>query len=94
MITLSPCRDDLHDSQFKIDLRELDICAMQGPSLPQDEPIDRRAQEVVITKGHYKGYYGRIKDVGREAVTIELEPLMGGSDSPLKLFKWDQFMPR
>jgi hypothetical protein len=80
--------------QFTIGVHELDVCVLQGPSLP---PHDHRhpllGQEVTISRGPCKGYHGRIKCVDLINVTIELEARLAGG-SALQLFEWDSFMPR
>jgi hypothetical protein len=95
MATYSPCLADLHQSQFTIETRELDVCALQGPSLPRGDLIHPLlGHEVIIAKGPSKGYRGRIKYVGCVAVTVELEAWVVGSNLAIQVFQWAELKPR
>lgn len=85
---------NLYGSQFKIDAHALDICGVQGRSFLKDDRRDpRQGQRVIVTKGSRKGYTGRVRYIGVVAVTIELDALVTGSQSPYQDYQWSDLMP-
>jgi transcription elongation factor len=59
---------------LNVDTRDLDICEVQGPSSRKSDPVDPLVgQNVVVCHGPLKGLYGRVKDVGSDTLTVELE---------------------
>ena len=69
-------------------MSDLDVCAMQGPSLPNKDEIDPRVgASVVVNRGYFKGYRGRITNVGSEAIDVQLEALMV-ANKPTQSFQW------
>ena len=85
----SQAKSKLHALQFNIDTRELEICEVQGPSLPKSDPIHPLVdKQVIVKRGPLKGLYGRIKDVGSEVLTVELEAKVAGSRNSRQPIKW------
>ena len=75
-------RYTLHELQFNVDTRNLEICEVQGPSLPKSDPVNPlMGQNVIVSCGPLKGLYGRVKDVGTETLTVELEAKVASSNS-------------
>ena len=86
----SEAKSKLHRLQFNIDTRDLEICEVQGPSLPKSDPIHPLVdKQVVVKRGPLKGLYGRIKDVGSEVLTVELEAKVAGSRNSRQPIKWN-----
>ena len=85
-------RTDIH-AQFKINMWELELCSLQGPSpLACDAVHPLLGQRILVTKGHHKGYAGHIRDVGCMEVTVEFNALMAGTHTPFQQFKWGDFI--
>jgi hypothetical protein len=80
--------------QFEIDLHQLDVCEVQGPSLPKNDPVHPLVgQRVKVIRDHFKGYYALVKDVGSSGVMIELEArVAANSSSPQQTVKWTSFV--
>ncbi|KAI9465095.1 hypothetical protein BJY52DRAFT_1221185 [Lactarius psammicola] len=80
-------------TEFMVDVRELEVCSIQGPSLPKNDPIHPLlGKRIVVKHGHRKGYSGYIREVGSTALTVELDALVTGTSSPYQLYKWDDLM--
>ena len=80
---------NLYKSQFKIDMRELEVSATQSRSLPAkdlDHPM--LGKRVVVTSGPRRGYDGYIRAVGNTTVTVELNALFSSSAWPIQPFAW------
>ena len=76
-----------------VDVRELEVCSIQGPSLPKNDPVHPLlGKRIVIKHGHHKGYSSYIREVGSTALTVELDTLVTGTSSPYQLYKWDDLM--
>ncbi|KAH9982574.1 hypothetical protein BGW80DRAFT_1263871 [Lactifluus volemus] len=79
--------------EFMINEQQLNVCAIQGPSLPRNDPthpfVGRR---VVITRGAFKSYHGLIKDVGPSGVIVEPQALLVATSSPRQLVSWCDFI--
>jgi len=61
---------------------------MQGPSLPNKDEIDPRVgASVVVNRSYFKGYRGRITNVGSKAIDVQLEALMV-ANKPTQSFQW------
>ena len=85
-----PNEAKVHESQFNIDTRDLEICNVQGPSLPKSDPVHPLVDKnVIIRRGPLKGLYGRVKDVGSVTLTVELEAKVAGSKYSRQPFKWN-----
>ena len=85
----SKAKSKLHRLQFNINTHNLEICKVQGPSLPKSNPIHPLVDKQVVVKwGPLKGLYGRIKDVGSEVLTVELEAKVTGSRNSCQPIKW------
>ncbi len=53
------------------------------------DPIDRHVgRRVVVTKGHFKGYRGRITNASW-AIDVELEALVAGVSNVTQSFRWE-----
>jgi hypothetical protein len=76
--------------QFEIDLQRLDVCEVQGPSLPKNDPVHPLVgQRVQVTRNNFKGYYALVKDVGSSGVILELKARIGSnSSSPQQTVEW------
>ncbi len=62
---------------------------MQDQLIPNTDREDPRlGLQVVVSKGHLKGYRGRVTYVGSEFVNIELEAYMTGPNDPIRSFRW------
>ena len=80
----------VHGLQFNIDTADLEVCEVQGPSLPKSDPVHPLVdRQVIIRRGPLKGLYGRIKDVGTGYLTVELEAKIAGSRSSRQPIKWN-----
>ncbi|KAH9980393.1 hypothetical protein BGW80DRAFT_1275581 [Lactifluus volemus] len=79
--------------EFMINEHQFNVCAVQGPSLPRNDPVhpfvDRR---VVITRGRFKSYRALIKDVGPSGVIVEPQALLVSRSSPRQLISWCDFI--
>ncbi|KAF8256613.1 hypothetical protein EI94DRAFT_1710775, partial [Lactarius quietus] len=76
-------------TEFKIDMCDLEVAASQAALLLAHDLIHPLlGRRVVVTQGSRRGYEGVIKDIGNTSVTIELNALFTGSNSPLQLFAW------
>ena len=76
-----------------VDVRELEVCSIQGPSLLKNDPVHPLlGKRIVVKHGHRKGYSGYIREVGSTALTVELDALVTGTSSPYQLYKWDDLM--
>lgn len=80
-----------YDLQFKVNKRDLELCSLQGPSLPKSDPVHPLlGKRVSVKHGQRKGYSGSIVDVGSMAVTVELDALIAGSSSARQNYKWSE----
>lgn len=80
--------------QFKIDTRELDVAASQGPSLPAADLVHPwLGKRVVVVQGPRRGYHGIVRDVGNTSITVELDALFAGTVSPRQQFAWHHLRP-
>ncbi|KAF8269028.1 hypothetical protein EI94DRAFT_1699834 [Lactarius quietus] len=71
------------DPQVKVNKHDLDLCSHQGHSLLKGEPCHSLlSKRVMVKHSHCKGYTGHIKDVRNMAITVELDALLTGSNSP------------
>jgi len=62
---------------------------VQGPSLPKSDPVHPLVnQKVIVSQGPSKGLYGRIKEVGSEALSVELEAKVASSTNSCQPMKW------
>ena len=71
-----------------MDVKDLDVSRVQGPSLPKEDPVhslvDRRVR---VTRGHFKGYNAHVKHVDRAHITVEIEgQLVSGGSA--QLLQW------
>ncbi len=74
-------------------MRELEVCSLQGPSLPKSDLVHPLlGKRIIVKHGHRKGYTGRIREVGNMAVTVELDALVAGTNSPYQLYNWGDLM--
>jgi transcription elongation factor len=81
-----------HHPQFEIDVQDLNVSPIQGPSLPKDGPIHALVgQRVRVIRGHFKGYYALVKDVSSSGVRIELEARFA-TGSPLQTVDQADFL--
>ena len=63
-------------------MHDLEICEVQGPSLPKSDPVDPLlGQNVVVSCGPLKGLYGWVTEVGSEMLTVELEAKVASSNN-------------
>ncbi|KAN0141162.1 hypothetical protein V8E53_000918 [Lactarius tabidus] len=75
--------------QFNIDMHDLEICKIQGLSLPKNDPIHPLVnQRILVTRGPSKGLYGCIKEVGSEAMSVKLEAKVASSTNLCQPMKW------
>lgn len=72
-----------------INAQELNVCAIQSSSLPQNN-LDHPAvgQRVRITRGPLKSYYGLIKDIGPSDATVEIDAHLISRSSPRQNIPW------
>ncbi len=85
-----PNEAKVHESQFNINTRNLEICNVQGPSLLKSDPVHPLVDKnVIIRRGPLKGLYGHVKDVRSVTLTIELEAKVAGSKYLCQPFKWN-----
>ncbi|KAI9445702.1 hypothetical protein BJY52DRAFT_1194142 [Lactarius psammicola] len=81
-------------AEFKIETRELEVCSIQAPSLPKNNPTHPLVgQRVVVIRGPLKGLYGNISEVGATEITVELSAFVTGASSPFQNLKWPDIMP-
>jgi hypothetical protein len=84
-----PKKTKVHGLQFNIDTRDLEICEVQGPSLPKSDPVHPLVdQKILVSRGPSKGLYGRIKEVGSEVLSVELEAKVASSANSCQPMKW------
>ncbi|KAF8264671.1 hypothetical protein EI94DRAFT_1805484 [Lactarius quietus] len=75
--------------EFTIDKCDLEFCKVQGPSLPKNDPVHPLVnQSVIVSRGPSKGLYGRVKDIGLQILTVELEAKVVSSKDSRQRFKW------
>ncbi len=74
-------------------MRELEVCSLQGPSLPKSDLVHPLlGKRIIVKHGHRKGYTGCIREVGSMAITVELDTLVAGTNSPYQLYNWGDLM--
>lgn len=84
-----PKKTKVNSLQFNIDTRDLEICETQGLSLPKNDPVHPLVnQRILVSQGPSKGLYGRIKEVGSEAMSVELEAKVASSTNSCQPMKW------
>ena len=67
---------------------DLEVCSVQGPRLPRNDPIHPLiGQRVRVTGGQFKGYDALVKNVASEFVLIEIEGFLV-SGGGLRQVKW------
>jgi hypothetical protein len=82
-------KTEVQGLQFNINMHDLEICKVQGPSFPKSDPIHLLVnQKIIISWGPLKGLYGCIKQVGSEALSIKLEVKVTSSTNSCQPMKW------
>jgi hypothetical protein len=76
-----------------INKQHFNICAVQGPSFPQNDPIHPFiSQQVMIKCGAFKSYHALVKDVSPSEVIVELQALLIAKSSLRQLISWYDFI--
>jgi hypothetical protein len=80
----------MYDTQFKLDMRELEVSANQARSLPAkdlDHPL--LGKRIAVKNRPCKGYNGYVRAVRNTSLTVELDALFNSSVSPTQMFTWE-----
>ena len=73
-------------------MHELDVCALQAPLLPKNDPVHPLvSQRVKIIRDRFKGYFAVIKDVRSSGLTVEIDAQLAGT-SPVQVIDWTDFV--
>jgi hypothetical protein len=72
-----------------INVQELNVCTIQALSLPKNN-LDYAiiGQQVMITHGPFKSYYGLVKDISLSYVTVKLNSHLVSRSSPWQNILW------